>query len=164
MLPAVASTRVDPGPIFPSRSAASIIERPMRSLIDPPGFCDSSFRRSVHGPVSKERTPQHRRVADQIQNSVLNNHGPPCQSALLHFNGLVADVELDAIRPNCQTFIASRLNRAMDETNSCSAVRVTFSFSLSMLFRNWGSISHASNFTKISFYSPTFSNGSKEAT
>jgi hypothetical protein len=40
----------------PSRSAASIMARPMRSLIEPPGFCDSSLRNSVQGPVSKRLT------------------------------------------------------------------------------------------------------------
>ena len=56
MLPAVASTSTEPGPIFPSRSAASIIERPMRSLIEPPGFWLSSFTNSRHGPVCKVRS------------------------------------------------------------------------------------------------------------
>ena len=28
----------------------------MRSLIEPPGFCDSSLSSSVHGPVSKRVT------------------------------------------------------------------------------------------------------------
>jgi hypothetical protein len=58
------------------------------------------------------------------------------------------DVELNAIRRNCQTFIASRLQRAMDEMNGYNA----FSFPLAILFRDWGSIPHASNFAKISFF------------
>jgi len=44
----VASTIVPPGARRPSRSAASIIERPMRSLIDPPGFLFSSLAKSRH--------------------------------------------------------------------------------------------------------------------
>ena len=67
VLPAVASTTVPPGCRRPSRSAASIIARPMRSLIEPPGFCDSSFRNSVHGPVSKPRDLHQRRAADQLE-------------------------------------------------------------------------------------------------
>ncbi len=54
--PAVASTIVPPGLSRPSRSAASIIATPMRSLIEPPGFCDSSFRNSSQGPVSRRVT------------------------------------------------------------------------------------------------------------
>src|SRR5580692_4262485 len=42
---------VSPGLIRPSRSAASIIESPMRSLIEPPGFWFSSLANSRHGPV-----------------------------------------------------------------------------------------------------------------
>jgi hypothetical protein len=52
VLPAVASTIVLPGLILPSRSAASIIESPIRSLIEPAGFWFSSFRNSRQGPAS----------------------------------------------------------------------------------------------------------------
>src|SRR5947209_7056013 len=45
-----------PGLSFPSRSAASIIDRPMRSLIEPVGFWFSSLTNSRHGPVSSCRT------------------------------------------------------------------------------------------------------------
>jgi hypothetical protein len=55
-LPAVASTIRPPGFNFPSRSAASTIARPMRSLIEPPGFWFSNFRNSLHGPVSNRVT------------------------------------------------------------------------------------------------------------
>src|SRR5689334_16938694 len=44
---------VSPGCRSPVRSAASIIVTAMRSLIEPPGFCDSSFRNSSERPVSK---------------------------------------------------------------------------------------------------------------
>jgi hypothetical protein len=54
-LPAVVSTITEPGRNCPLRSAASIIDRPMRSLMEPPGFWHSSFRYSSQGPVSKER-------------------------------------------------------------------------------------------------------------
>src|SRR5689334_1479214 len=40
----------------PSRSAASIIARAGRSLIEPDGFALSSFRKSSHGPVSRRFT------------------------------------------------------------------------------------------------------------
>src|SRR5688572_14338032 len=53
VLPAVPSTSVAPGRMSPRCSAASIIFRPMRSLIDPPGFMHSSFRNSSHEPVSR---------------------------------------------------------------------------------------------------------------
>ena len=43
VLPAVASTIVPPGFKAPDFSASSIMASPTRSLIDPPGFCDSSF-------------------------------------------------------------------------------------------------------------------------
>src|SRR6267378_6224726 len=43
VLPDVASTIKPPGLSFPSRSAASIIARPMRSLTDPPGLKNSAF-------------------------------------------------------------------------------------------------------------------------
>jgi hypothetical protein len=43
VLPDVGSTIVLPGPITPRRSASSIIESPMRSLIEPPGFARSAF-------------------------------------------------------------------------------------------------------------------------
>src|SRR3954469_21080674 len=43
VLPEVGSTIVLPGPMTPRRSASSIIERPMRSLIEPPGFARSAF-------------------------------------------------------------------------------------------------------------------------
>ena len=49
MLPEVGSTIVPPGLSFPSRSAASIIASPIRSLFEPPGFMYSSFASSVAG-------------------------------------------------------------------------------------------------------------------
>src|SRR5262245_31850106 len=52
VLPEVGSTIVPPGRRSPSRSAASIIARPMRSLLEPPGFMYSSFASSV-APVSR---------------------------------------------------------------------------------------------------------------
>src|SRR5581483_1502758 len=45
VFPEVGSTIVPPGRSFPSRSAASIIPRPMRSLTEPPGLRNSSFAR-----------------------------------------------------------------------------------------------------------------------
>src|SRR5438105_6021181 len=47
VLPEVGSTIVPPGFSRPSRSAASIIRWPMRSLTLPPGFSISSFARMV---------------------------------------------------------------------------------------------------------------------
>src|SRR5690606_1349720 len=43
---------VPPGFSQPAFSAASIIDRAMRSLMEPPGFWLSSFRNRRHGPVS----------------------------------------------------------------------------------------------------------------
>src|SRR3954454_11448558 len=51
VLPEVGSTMVPPGFSFPSRSAASIIGRPMRSFTEPPGFRYSSFARICAPPV-----------------------------------------------------------------------------------------------------------------
>ena len=55
-MPAVASTMVAPEVSRPSRSAASIIDSAMRSLIEPPGFWLSSLTNSRHGPVSRRVT------------------------------------------------------------------------------------------------------------
>ena len=46
MLPEVGSTSVPPGFSLPSRSAASIIASAGRSLIEPPGFMNSTFATS----------------------------------------------------------------------------------------------------------------------
>ncbi|MNE29663.1 hypothetical protein D3C80_1231530 [compost metagenome] len=51
-MPAVASTIVPPGFSQPCFSAASIMARAMRSLMEPPGFWLSSFRNRRQGPVS----------------------------------------------------------------------------------------------------------------
>ena len=59
MLPEVGSTIVPPGLSFPSRSAASIIAIPIRSLFEPPGFRYSSFASSVGAtsrPIRSSRT------------------------------------------------------------------------------------------------------------
>ena len=55
MLPEVGSTIVPPGLSFPSRSAASIIASPIRSLFDPPGFMYSSFASRVAGTSCESR-------------------------------------------------------------------------------------------------------------
>ena len=47
MLPLVGSTMIVSGWIFPSRSAASIIARPMRSFTLPSGLWLSSFAATV---------------------------------------------------------------------------------------------------------------------
>src|SRR5436190_23545101 len=47
---------VPPGLSEPSASAASIIERAMRSLIEPPGLAFSSFTNRRHGPVSNPKS------------------------------------------------------------------------------------------------------------
>src|SRR5438093_800285 len=52
VLPDVGSTIVPPGRSFPSRSASSIIARPMRSLTEPPGLRNSSFAR-ISGRTSR---------------------------------------------------------------------------------------------------------------
>jgi hypothetical protein len=49
VLPEVGSTIVPPGCRRPSRSAASIIASPIRSLTEPPGFRYSSFAAIVPG-------------------------------------------------------------------------------------------------------------------
>src|SRR3954468_5484892 len=56
VLPDVGSTIVPPGFSFPSRSAASIIASPIRSLFDPPGFMYSSFASRFTGIPSTIRS------------------------------------------------------------------------------------------------------------
>src|SRR6059058_438489 len=56
VLPEVGSTIVPPGFSFPSRSAASIIASPIRSLFEPPGFMNSSFARIVPGTSCETRS------------------------------------------------------------------------------------------------------------
>ena len=56
MLPEVGSTIVPPGFSFPSRSAASIIASPIRSLFEPPGFRNSSLARIVPGTSRETRS------------------------------------------------------------------------------------------------------------
>jgi hypothetical protein len=57
VLPLVGSTITDdPGSISPSRSAASIIATPIRSLTEPPGFRYSSLAtNSAPSPAPKRR-------------------------------------------------------------------------------------------------------------
>ena len=69
VLPEVGSTIVPPGRSRPSRSAASIIASPMRSLFDPPGFMNSSFASSVGAGLATEVDEAHdRRRADEVEN------------------------------------------------------------------------------------------------
>src|SRR5438309_11426682 len=56
VLPEVGSMIVPPGLSFPERSASSIMARPMRSLIDPPGFARSDF---IH---TSARSPNRRLI------------------------------------------------------------------------------------------------------
>src|SRR5439155_1184893 len=60
VLPDVGSTIVPPGRSLPSRSAASIMRRPIRSLTEPPGFRYSSFASTV---ASIPRTRRWRRTS-----------------------------------------------------------------------------------------------------
>ena len=76
MLPEVGSTIVPPGLSFPSRSAASIIASPIRSLTEPPGFRNSSFARIVPGTSREIRSSRTIGVdADQVEDGrVLARH------------------------------------------------------------------------------------------
>src|SRR5215475_3829044 len=56
VLPEVGSTIVPPGRSFPSRSACSIIARPIRSLTDPPGLRYSSLARIRACPGGESRS------------------------------------------------------------------------------------------------------------
>ena len=68
VLPEVGSTIVPPGRSFPSFSAASIMARPIRSLLEPPGLRNSSFASSVGGTSAPKRSSLHdRRRADQVE-------------------------------------------------------------------------------------------------
>src|SRR3954451_5578180 len=55
VFPDVGSTIVPPGFSLPSRSAASIIASPIRSLLEPPGFMYSSFASSIAGSPAERR-------------------------------------------------------------------------------------------------------------
>src|SRR4029077_19720173 len=59
VLPDVGSTIVPPGFSLPSRSAFSIIARPIRSLTEPPGLMYSNLARSLgatSAPIESSRT------------------------------------------------------------------------------------------------------------
>src|SRR5438270_10268840 len=56
VLPEVGSMIVPPGLSFPERSASSIMARPMRSLIEPPGLARSDF---IH---TSARSPNRRLI------------------------------------------------------------------------------------------------------
>ena len=56
VLPEVGSTIVPPGRSLPSRSAASIIGSPMRSLTEPPGFMYSSLATTWAGSPRATRS------------------------------------------------------------------------------------------------------------
>ena len=55
VFPLVGSTSVEPGRSVPFFSASSIIERAIRSLTLPPGFCDSTLARTVALPEGGRR-------------------------------------------------------------------------------------------------------------
>src|SRR3990170_2413905 len=55
VLPLVGSTMVSPGLIRPSRSAASIMLRAIRSLTLPAGLCDSTFATTSAAPSGTTR-------------------------------------------------------------------------------------------------------------
>ena len=73
VLPLVGSMMVPPGLSSPSRSAASIIGRPMRSLTEPPGLSISSLARMSGwrsaGPRSRVTRDEadERRLADEVE-------------------------------------------------------------------------------------------------
>ncbi len=68
VLPLVASTIVPPGRIFPSRSAASIIEIPIRSFTEPPGFRVLQFREDPVGDSFRNAAERkHGGATDQIE-------------------------------------------------------------------------------------------------
>ena len=79
VLPLVGSTiTVLPGAIMPSRSAASIIARPMRSLTLASGFWLSSFATTCGVDAARHAVePHERRVADQLGDVVCDLHGVP---------------------------------------------------------------------------------------
>src|SRR5262249_55409043 len=65
VLLAVASTIVPPGCSRPRRSASSIMAKPMRSLMEPPGFAAGTriFSRTHHGGFASEEQAEVRREA-----------------------------------------------------------------------------------------------------
>src|SRR6266404_289075 len=77
VLPEVGSTIVPPGFSFPSRSAASIIGRPMRSFTEPPGFRYSSFARICAPPRGESFSSRTIGVAPTSSSTVGNSLGTP---------------------------------------------------------------------------------------
>src|SRR5207302_6567063 len=80
VFPLVASTMIESGPIFPSRSAASIIDAPMRSLTLPSGLKYSSFATTVPTAPSVtrfSRTSGVFPIVSTIEPLMFIRSGPP---------------------------------------------------------------------------------------
>ena len=90
VLPAVPSTRVSPGLISPRFSAASIIDRPMRSLIEPPGFMAFELQVELAEAGVEVLGLDDRRLADQLEYALMDGHALP----LCDQGGHLADREL----------------------------------------------------------------------
>ena len=90
MLPDVGSTIVPPGFSFPSRSAASIIANPIRSLTDPPGFRYSSLARIVPGTSFEIRSRRTIGVSPTRSRTVGYSRATPAKPSRLAVAGLSA--------------------------------------------------------------------------
>ena len=85
VLPNVGSISTEPGPIFPSRSSASIIDTPMRSLTLPIGLKNSSLARMLalthavlfRQPVEPDDGCYADRVGDGIEYAPTTLHVGP---------------------------------------------------------------------------------------
>src|SRR6478672_11577090 len=97
VLPEVGSTIVPPGFSFPSRSACSIIARPIRSLTEPPGLRNSSLARIRACPGGESR-------------SSLTIGVPPTRSRRVGYSRGIAGKP----RPLCQTGRALTLGRGRE--------------------------------------------------
>src|SRR6266699_2545577 len=92
VLPEVGSTIVPPGFSLPSRSAASIIGRPMRSFTEPPGFRYSSFARICAPPGGESLSSRTIGVAPTSSRTVGNSWGTA--ASLVRLDGLRLEHDL----------------------------------------------------------------------
>ena len=75
VLPLVGSMMIVSGRISPARSAASIMETPMRSLTLAAGLKDSSFATTSAPAPGDAAQPHQRRVPDQLGDVLGDPHG-----------------------------------------------------------------------------------------
>src|SRR5437870_3951085 len=111
VLPEVGSTIVPPGFSFPSRSARSIIGRPIRSFTEPPGFRYSSLarisppprgesfgRRTIGLPPTSSRTVGYAIRGKRTARPVVG--GPTAKAFNLNFAAAYDEIAKQRVRPS----------------------------------------------------------------